>query len=236
MSAPRTPALRGRARERQVLDALLDRVRRGESAALVIRGEAGIGKTALIRYCARQAAGCRLIQFAGVESEMELPFAALHQLCMPMLGGLAALPEPQERALRVAFGLAAGPAGDRFVVGLAVLSLLAENAATRPLVCLVDDAQWLDEASCQVLGFVARRLLAESVLLLFAVREAADERMFPGLPALTVGGLIDEARSFSPPGCELRRRRRADAARAELVMARVRTSLPDYGHVFDRRF
>ena len=159
---------------------------------LVIRGEAGIGKTALIRYCARQAAGCRLIQFAGVESEMELPFAALHQLCGPMLDGLAALPEPQEHALRVAFGLAAGPAADRFVVGLAALSLLAENAAARPLVCLVDDAQWLDEASCQVLGFVARRLLAESVLLLFGVREAADEQMFPGLPALTVEGVTDE--------------------------------------------
>ena len=159
---------------------------------LVIRGEAGIGKTALIRYCARQAAGCRLIQFAGVESEMELPFAALHQLCMPMLDGLAALPEPQEHALRVAFGLAAGPAADRFVVGLAALSLLAENAAARPLVCLVDDAQWLDDASCQVLGFVARRLLAESVLLLFAVRETADEQMFPGLPALTVEGVTDE--------------------------------------------
>ena len=159
---------------------------------LVIRGEAGVGKTALMRYCARQASGCRVVQIAGVESEMELPFAALHQLCGPMLGGLAALPEPQERALRVAFGLAAGTVPDRFVVGLAVLSLLAENAAARPLVGLVDDAQWLDEASSQVLGFVGRRLLAESVLLLFAVREVADERMFPGLPALTVEGLTDE--------------------------------------------
>ena len=112
---------------------------------LVIRGEAGIGKTELMRYCARQASGCRLVQIAGVESEIELPFAALHQLCAPMLGGLAALPEPQEHALRVAFGLATGPAPDRFVVGLAALSLLAEKAAVRPLVCLVDDAQWLDE-------------------------------------------------------------------------------------------
>src|SRR6266516_2593386 len=192
MAAPRTPAFRGRAHERKALDDLLGRVRDGESAVLVIRGEAGIGKTAMMRYCARQASGCRLVQIAGVESEMELPFAGLHQLCGPMLGGLAALPEPQERALRVAFGLAAGPAADRFVVGLAVLSLLAENAAARPLVCLVDDAQWLDEASCQVLGFVGRRLLGESVLLLFAVREMAGERMFPGLPALTVEGLTDE--------------------------------------------
>src|SRR6266566_1449428 len=192
MAAPRTPAFRGRARERQVLDGLLDRVRSAESAVLVIRGGAGIGKTELMRYCARQASGCRLVQIAGVESEIELPFAALHQLCGPLLGGLDALPEPQQRALRVAFGLAAGPAADRFVVGLAVLSLLAENAAARPLVCLVDDAQWLDEASCQVLGFVGRRLLGESVLLLFAVREMAGERMFPGLPALTVEGLTDE--------------------------------------------
>ncbi len=157
----------------------------------MIRGDAGIGKTQLMRYCARQASGCRLVQIVGVESEIELPFAALHQLCVPMLGGLAALPEPQEHALRVAFGLATGPAPDRFVVGLAALSLLAENAAGRPLVCLVDDAQWLDEISSQVLGFVGRRLLAEPVLLLFAVREAADERMFPGLPALTVEGLND---------------------------------------------
>src|ERR1700722_19203604 len=192
MAVPGTPAFRGRAREREVLDSLLDRVRASESAALVIRGEAGIGKTALIRYCARQASGCRLVQIAGVESEMELPFAALHQLCAPMLSGLAALPEPQERALRVAFGLATGTAADRFVVGLAVLSLLAENAAARPLVCLVDDAQWLDEASFQVLGFVGRRLMAESVTLLFAVREAAGERIFPGLPALAVEGLTDE--------------------------------------------
>ncbi len=159
---------------------------------LVIRGDAGIGKTELMRYCARQASGCRLVQIAGVESEIELPFAALHQLCTPMLGGLAALPEPQERALRVAFGLATGLAPDRFVVGLATLSLLAENAAARPLVCLVDDAQWLDEFSCQVLGFVGRRLLAESVLLLFAVREMAAKRMFPGLPVLTVEGLTGE--------------------------------------------
>ena len=192
MAAPRMSAFRGRARERQALDGLLDRVRGGASAVLVIRGEAGIGKTALMRYCARQAAGCRLAQVDGVESEMELPLAALHQLCTPMLSCLAALPEPQQRALRVAFGLAAEPAPDRFVLGLAVLGLLAENAAARPLVCLVDDAQWLDEASSQVLGFVGRRLLAEPVGLLFAVREVADERLFPGLPALTVDGLADE--------------------------------------------
>jgi DNA-binding CsgD family transcriptional regulator len=192
MAEPRASAFRGRARERQALDGLLDRVRGGESAVLVIRGEAGIGKTALMRYCARQASGCRLVQIAGVESEMELPLAALHQLCGPMLGGLAALPEPQQRALRVTFGLAAGTAPDRFLVGLAVLSLLAENAAARPLVCLVDDAQWLDEASSQVLGFVGRRLLAEPVALVFAVREAAGEQVFPGLPALTVEGLTEE--------------------------------------------
>src|SRR3954469_24318582 len=192
MAATRTPAFRGRSREREALDRLLDGARGGESAALVIRGEAGIGKTALLRYCGRQASGCRLAQIAGVESEMQLPFAALHQLCRPMLGHLAALPEPQEQALRVAFGLGKGPAPDRFVVGLAVLSLLAEVAAERPLVCLVDDAQWLDEASSQVLGFVGRRLLAESVALLFAVREAADERMLDALPTLTVEGFTDE--------------------------------------------
>jgi DNA-binding CsgD family transcriptional regulator len=192
MAELRASAFRGRARERQVLDGLLDRIRGGECAVLVIRGEAGIGKTELMRYCARQASGCRLVQIVGVESEMELPLAALHQLCGPLLGGLPALPEPQQRALQVAFGLAAGTAPDPFMVGLAVLSLLGENAAARPLVCLVDDAQWLDEASSQVLGFVGRRLLAEPVLLLFAARESAGEQMFPGLPALTVEGLTEE--------------------------------------------
>jgi DNA-binding CsgD family transcriptional regulator len=192
MAAARTPAFRGRARERQALDGLLDRVRGGESAVLVIRGEAGIGKTALMRYCARQAAGCQLARIDGVESEMALPLAALHQLCAPMLTSLGALPKPQQHALRVAFGLAAEPAPDRFVLGLAVLSLLAERAAARPLVCLVDDAQWLDEASSQVLGFVGRRLQAEPVGLLLAVREAAGEGLFPGLPALTLHGLTDE--------------------------------------------
>jgi predicted ATPase len=191
MAALRTSAFRGRARERHALDPMLDHVRGGESAVLVIRGEAGIGKTALLRYCARQAAGCRVAQLVGVESELELPFAALHQLCRPMLGHLATLPEPQQRALQVTFGLAAGSAPDRFLVGLAVLSLLAEVAATRPLVCLVDDAQWLDVPSAQVLGFVGRRLLAESVLLLFAVREAADHRLFPALPTVTLEGLTE---------------------------------------------
>ena len=200
VAALRTPAFRGRLRERRVLDHLLDGVRSGESAVLVIRGEAGVGKTALLHYCARQAAGCRLAQIAGVESELELPFAALHQLCHPMLGGIAALPKPQEEALQVAFGLMTGTAPDRFLVGLAVLSLLAEVGVGRPLVCLVDDAQWLDAASAQVLGFVGRRLLAESVLLLFAVREAGEERMFPALPALNVEGLTDsDARRRSWP-------------------------------------
>jgi tetratricopeptide (TPR) repeat protein len=192
MAVPRTPAFRGRTRERQALDGLLDRVRGGESAVLVVRGEAGIGKTALMRYCARQAAGCQLAQIDGVESEMELPLAALHQLCAPMLSSLDALPKPQQRALRVAFGLAAEPAQDRFVLGLAVLSLLAESSAARPLVCLVDDAQWLDEASSQVLGFVGRRLHADPVGLVMAVREEAGSRLFPGLPALDLQGLTDE--------------------------------------------
>jgi DNA-binding CsgD family transcriptional regulator len=192
MAASRKPAFGGRARERHALDRVLDQVRSGESGALVLRGEPGIGKTELLRYCARQASGCRVVRVAGVEAEMQLPFAALHQLCSPMFSGIARLPEPQRQALRVAFGLAAGTAPDRFVVGLAVLGLLAEVAAERPLICLVDDAQWLDEPSSQVLGFVGRRLLAESVLLLVAVREVDDERMFPGVPALTVAGLVDE--------------------------------------------
>jgi DNA-binding CsgD family transcriptional regulator len=197
MAAPRSPAFRGRSRERQILDRLLDSIRDDESAVLVIRGEAGIGKTALLHYCARQASGCRVARIAGVESELEMPYAALHQLCAPVLGDLARLPKPQQHAMRVAFGLTTGSPPDRFLVGLAVLSLLSEVAARRPLLCLVDDAQWLDVPSCQVLEFVGRRLVAESVGLLFAVRETSDKRLFPALPTLTLEGLTDDdARAF----------------------------------------
>lgn len=189
VTAGRAPSFRGRARERAVLDGMLESIRNGESAVLVLRGEAGIGKTSLIQHCARQASGCRVIQIVGVESELEMPFAALHQLCGPILDHLDALPKPQQHAMGVAFGIEAGNAPDRFVVGLAVLGLLAEVAAKRPLVCLVDDAQWLDEPSRQVLGFVGRRLLAERVFLLLAAREAGEEQLLPALQSLTLKGL-----------------------------------------------
>ena len=192
MAAPGRPVLRGRTRERQELDDALDRVRGGDSVALVLRGEAGIGKTSLLAYVASRATDCRVLQVVGVESELELPFAGLHQLCGPLLGEAQAVPEHQEQALRVALGLTAGPTPDRFLVGLSALSVLAEVAAKRPVVLLVDDAQWLDETSCQVLGMVARRLVAESVLLLFAVRETAEQRLFPGVPDLTLAGLGDD--------------------------------------------
>ncbi len=190
--APRSPVLLGRASEREALDRLLENVRRGQSAVLVVRGEAGVGKTALLHHGARQASGFRVARIAGVESEMELPFAGLHQLCAPMLDRLGALPEPQQAALGVALGLSSGAAPNRFLVALAALSLLAEVAAERPLLCLVDDAQWLDAASGQVLGFVARRLLAESVAIVFAVREPTNERELVGLPELALGGLPEE--------------------------------------------
>jgi DNA-binding CsgD family transcriptional regulator len=192
MAAHRPSGFRGRSGERELLDRLLDNVREGQSAVLVIRGEAGVGKTALLRYCARQASGFQVAQIAGVESEMELPFAGLHRLCAPVIDRLDALPEPQQAALRVALGLESGDASDRFLVALAALSLLAEVAAERPLLCFVDDAQWLDAASGQVLGFVARRLLAESVAILFAVRDPTDRRELAGLPELVLEGL-DEA-------------------------------------------
>jgi DNA-binding CsgD family transcriptional regulator len=192
MAATGRPSFRGRVRERAVLDGLLDGVREGRSAALVLQGEAGIGKTELLHYCARQAAGCRVRHIAVVESEVEMPFAAVHQLCRPLLADLGALSPPQQQALRIAFGLAAGDAPDRFVVGLAVLGLLAEAAAKRPLVCLVDDAQWLDEPSRQVLAFVGRRLLAEAVLLVFAVREAGHDHLVASLPSVTLTGLSED--------------------------------------------
>jgi ATP/maltotriose-dependent transcriptional regulator MalT len=170
-----------------VLDRLLDAVRGGAGRALVVRGEPGVGKTALLDYLVEHASGCRMARVTGVEAEMELAFAGLHQLLAPMLGRLERLPGPQGEALRTAFGLEAGQAPDRFLVGLAVLSLLADAAAEHPLLCLVDDAQWLDHASAQVLGFVARRLVAESVGLVFAARVPGEE--LAGLPELVVEGL-----------------------------------------------
>ena len=183
----RAAALKGRRRECDVLDRLLEAVRAGESRALVVRGEPGVGKTALLEYLVEHASGCRVARVAGVQSEMELAFAGLHQLCAPMLDRLDRLPGPQRAALATAFGLGPGSAPDRFLVGLAVLSLLADVAETRPLVCLVDDEQWLDDASAQVLGFVARRLEAESVGLVFAARVPSEE--LAGLPELVVEGL-----------------------------------------------
>jgi DNA-binding CsgD family transcriptional regulator len=183
--------LRGRRSECDSLGRLLEHVRGGQSQVLVLRGEAGVGKTALLEYLVAKASGCRVARAAGVESEMELAFAGVHQLCAPVLSHLAHLPGPQRDALGTAFGLSAGTAADRFLVGLAVLSLLSEVAEERPLVCVVDDAQWLDRASAQVLGFVARRLLAESVALVFAVRSPSEDRELGGLPAMAVGGLGD---------------------------------------------
>jgi DNA-binding CsgD family transcriptional regulator len=183
--------LRGRWQQCRALDGLLAEVRAGYSRVLVVRGEPGIGKTALLGYAARVAADFQVARAEGVESEMELPFAALHQLCRRMLDRLDRLPGPQREALGVAFGLSSGSAPDRFLVGLAVLGLLSEAAAGRPLLCLVDDAQWLDQASARVLAFVARRLDAETIALLFGTRDRAGEGALAGLPGLAVAGLAD---------------------------------------------
>jgi DNA-binding CsgD family transcriptional regulator len=179
--------LRGRRSECDVLDGVLAAVCEGESRTLMVRGEAGVGKTALLEYVVGAASDLRVIRAAGVESEMELAFAALQQLCAPVLDGLERLPPPQHEALKIVFGLCDGAAPDRFLVGLAVLSLLSEVAEKRPLVCVVDDVQWLDQASAATLGFVARRLRAEPILLLFGSREQGGE--LRGLPELEVRGL-----------------------------------------------
>jgi DNA-binding CsgD family transcriptional regulator len=181
--------LRGRRTECAVLDRTFAAVREGESRTLVVRGEAGVGKTALLNYAVEAAPDLRVVRAVGVESEMELAFAALHQLCAPMLDRLGRLPAPQREALEIVFGLSGGAPPDRFLVGLAVLSLLAEVAEERPLVCLVDDAQWLDHASALTLAFAARRLCAEPVGLVFAAREPGEE--LRGLPELGVQGLRD---------------------------------------------
>ena len=183
-------SLRGRASECAALDELVRDTSGGESRSLVLRGEAGIGKTALLEYLVESASDLTVVRAAGVESEMELAFASLHQLCAPMLDRLGALPAPQRQALEIVFGLSAGAAPDRFLVGLAVLSLFSEVADERPLLCVVDDAQWLDQASALTLAFVARRLLAEPVALVFAAREPAEE--IRHVPELEVRGLHDD--------------------------------------------
>src|SRR3954465_11652970 len=180
--------LRGRASECARLDELVAAIRRGESRTLVLRGEAGIGKTALLEYLIASASDLTVVRAVGVESEMELSFASLHQLCAPLLDRLPELPDPQRRAVEIVFGLSAGPtAPDRFFVGLAVLGLLAAAAEQRPLLCVVDDAQWLDQASSLTLAFVARRLLAEPVAIVFGTREPDHELQH--VPELEVCGV-----------------------------------------------
>jgi DNA-binding CsgD family transcriptional regulator/tetratricopeptide (TPR) repeat protein len=191
--------LRGRDEERAALDVLLDAARRGESRALVLRGEPGVGKTALLDYAIGSAPDFRVLRAGGVESEMELAFASLQQVCAPMLDRLERIPGPRQHALRVAFGLSVGAAPDRFLVGVAALDLLSELAEEQPLLCVVDDAQWLDEASAQALTFVARRVLAEPLAMLFVTRVPIPA--LGGLPELIVDGIgDDDARALLATG------------------------------------
>jgi DNA-binding CsgD family transcriptional regulator len=179
-----------RVHETAALQALLETVRAGMSGTLVLRGEAGIGKTALLECAISSANDFRVVRALGIESEMELGFAGLHQLIVPFLSRLERLPAPQRHALASAFGLIAGGPPDRFQVGLATLTLLADAAADAPLLCVIDDTQWLDLESADVLGFVARRLYADRIAFLFAVREPIERRMsLAGLPELNIGGL-----------------------------------------------
>src|SRR3954453_9399586 len=187
--------LRGRGSECALLDELVAAIRRGESQSLVLRGEAGIGKTALLEYLIASAPDATIVRAVGVQSDMELPYAALHQLCGPLLDRLEALPAPQRRAMEIVFGVTAGEAPDRFLVGLAVLSLFSEVAEHRPLLCVVDDAQWLDQASALTLAFVARRLLAEPVAIVFAAREPAEELLHVS-ELLVVGVRNGDARAL----------------------------------------
>ena len=188
----RATSLTDRVAERDALDRLIEAVQAGESRVLVVCGDPGVGKTALLEYLAGRAsgAGCRVVRAAGVQSEMELAFAGLHQLCAPLLARARRLPVPQHEALRTAFGVAAGPPPDRFLVGLAVLSLLSEVAGERPLICVIDDAQWLDRASAQALGVTARRLAADPVGLVFGARDPGAD--LARLPELEVAGLRDD--------------------------------------------
>jgi DNA-binding CsgD family transcriptional regulator len=181
------PRLLGREREREALGRLMEGARAGQGGVLVLHGEPGVGKTALLEYAVEEAQPFRVVRAMGVEREMELPYAALQQLCAPILHLTERLPDPQRDALNVAFGLSVGPAPDPFLVGLAVLGLLSEAAEERPLLCLVDDAHWLDDASARALAFLARRLLADRIVLLFATRERGAA--LGGFPEIHVGPL-----------------------------------------------
>jgi DNA-binding CsgD family transcriptional regulator len=185
----------GRAEERAVLDDLLAAVRRGQSRSLMLCGEPGIGKTSLLRYLAQQACDCHIMTLSGVASESGLAFAALQQLCGPMLDLIDVLPPPQREALRTTFGVSGGPGPDPLVLGLGVLGLLSAHATERPLVCLVDDALWLDRPSAQVLSFVARRIGDRPVALVVAARTPTPELV--GLPRLVIDCLSeDDARAL----------------------------------------
>ncbi len=195
-----------------MLDQFIAAVRVGASRALVVHGEAGVGKTALLEYVAGHAGGCRVVRAVGIQTEMELAFATLHQLCAPLLDYLERLPGPQRDALRTVFGLSAGPPPDRFLTGLAVLSLLAEVAEKEPLLCLVDDLQWADRASAHVLTFAARRLGTEAVGLVFGTRALSDD--LTGFQGLAVAGLqTADARAL------------LDAALTVLIDAQVRDQI-----------
>src|ERR1700758_306123 len=181
--------LHGRPGECNALDRLLDGGRAGQSGVLVLSGDAGVGKTALLEYAIESASGINVLRATGAQSEMELAFAALHQFCAPLLGSLDRLPGPQSVALRTTFGLDGGAVPDRFFVGLAVLGLLSDAADQGPVLCVVDDVQWLAPASPETVAFVARRLLAESVVMLFATRGHLE--VTAGLPELALEGLAD---------------------------------------------
>ncbi|MFI7065777.1 ATP-binding protein [Kribbella sp. NPDC050124] len=182
--------LRGRRREVAVLDGLVGAARGGRSEVLVLRGEAGVGKSALLDALVARSGACRIARAVGVESEMELAYSGLYQLCQPFLANKDRLPEPQHDALGTAFGERSGPAPDKFLVGLAVLNLLSDAASKQPVLCVIDDAQWLDLMSARILAFVARRLAAESVVMVFAVRDGADHEL-TGLAELEIRGLDD---------------------------------------------
>jgi DNA-binding CsgD family transcriptional regulator len=228
----REVGLIGRQVECQALDRLIETVRAGESGSIVLRGDPGIGKSALLDHVADRAQGFRVERAVGIESELELAFAGLHQLCRPMLDHLGRLPAPQGDALSTAFGLSTGATPDRFLVGLAVLGLFAAAAEERPFVALIDDVQWLDEVSAQVLGFVARRVRGESVALVFAVRSVDDRGALMGLPELRLTGLDDldahallESTLLGPMDAAVRERIVADSRGCPLALLELSRGL-----------